>query len=280
MMKRTTTVNTVMLLRFDDWDRIKDQYERRYLTFSCAANWFNHAITNKNNTIGDVFEGVFARISSDESSLAILHKELKEKGSNLITTQLNDGTILLRYKPIILQPSLCFYNYYPYNKESSAITDVEESLNISEILSALGYPSGLLHVLRPEQLLEELKKQVPLAVEENITLLSDREFLNRFDPHEPIEMQDINYTAYPENSLFYNCSYGQELFWKLSKYKDQKETRVVINNISFAQPINNDFEGYDAQKSLLKVKMPNIQQYAKIYQIDEIKGIEVALHTC
>ena len=62
MGKVTTQVTTSLLMRVDSTESIEKCYQNRTLKFSCAANWINHSIKNRNYTIGDSEECIFARL--------------------------------------------------------------------------------------------------------------------------------------------------------------------------------------------------------------------------
>lgn len=98
-----------ILLRIDKKENIENIYENKEIMFSCAANWIDYAIKQSDYKIGDLTEGVFARVKYPLTS-TIRDKKNKPIGNNLLISCI-EGTndCFLRYIPVITTPVLCFF---------------------------------------------------------------------------------------------------------------------------------------------------------------------------
>ena len=169
-----------VLMRVGSAETINNDYSQCTLSFGCPANWMDFAFKSKNHSIGDIYECIFAHLRFGDPRIDNITdiKGRPMRNHLLIHENQADKTCLLRLIPTILTPVLCFYSF-----------------NVDKIMAKLngGYAAGgfafdldkykdaiigssedasFLFIKNPSQFIEELKTQVPIAVEENIDNLN------------------------------------------------------------------------------------------------------------
>lgn len=275
-MKLKTDISCLM--RVGPTEEIERCFAQKTITFGCAANWINYALTKNNNTVGDLQEGIYAHVPKEDPRIdTVIDKKGNPMGNHLLVLEnLLDKTCLLRHIPTILKPVLCFYsfNIEKVMQEMGNVPCVY--FDAQEYLDYMGYEkekTSFLLVTNPEEFLNDLKNAVPLAVEENRNNLTDKRFYTPFNKSNPVLLKLVDYTKYSENTIFWDLpENGEELFWKCSSYQPQSEARIVINNLNFVQTYNPK-EEYNYEKNRLNVILPNFENYTKIFPADQVHKI-------
>ena len=244
---------------------IEYNWDKKNVLFGCPANWIDKQLTKKDGTIGDMFECVFAHLPSDDSRVWQQRDSCgKPMGDNLlILRNENDGSFLLRYIPTILTPVLCFY----------CIRANSIPINLRKLATDMGYKAkacAFLFIKKPDSFLDDLKEQIPIAVQSNGNLTSKR-FYSPFDPLNPIDASNIDYDRYTATEPFYDrqrCL--DELFWKLPKYRYQSEARIAIRNVNYIQGYDPN-KKYHPKRNYLEVSLPHLHEYAEIRYLQDME---------
>ena len=66
MIQPSWIENVLLLMRVDKTKNINEDFEHNRLTFSCAANWLDYVLKEHNQTIGDLYECIFAHLKRDD----------------------------------------------------------------------------------------------------------------------------------------------------------------------------------------------------------------------
>lgn len=300
MGKSTVQVTTSLLMRVDSTESIEKCYKEKTLQFGCAANWINHSIKNRNYTIGDPEECIFARLKKNDPRVAeakdpktshIKDSRGQPMRSNLlITTCQTQDVCHLRFVPTILMPVLCFYNIdVPRlikkckQQQPNGIIGVDLDEYCTKMGKKLEECSFML-IKDPDAFYKDLYQSVPIACKKNSRRLTTERFYKSAVPLEPIVMRGVDYHRHKENEYFYDLpKEREEIFWKMPRYEYQSEIRVVIPGINFksrletndtkeneelAFNINND--RYDYENKKLNVELPHFQEYTEIFRADEV----------
>lgn len=284
MVKYTKKVSSILFMRAGKTEEIMDGYKNNYLKFGCPANWINYALKCANDTIGDVCECVFANVKDNDPRInSLTDKYGKPMGDHLlILNNEKTHTSLLRYVPIILRPTMCFYSFkyeLLYNEYKIRQLRDEQYLEfyLDEYLEFIGLNeenTSFLFITNTDGFIQDLKKAVPKAVENNRKNLTSKRFYEEFVSHKPIAVDYINYHKHKRNELFFDNPDSEEVsFWKFPEYEDQSEIRFVIPRINFKQDINNNMDGYDYKQNELNVYLPNFKSYAQVFLAKEVYSL-------
>lgn len=111
--------------------QIEEDYLAKQITFSCPANWYDHAIKNGNITIGDQRECVYAHISLNDPRIKETDNAGNPMGNNLTALiDERDKSVYLRHEPVLLTPAFCFYQA---NKNIDTINVKNIGMNVESV---------------------------------------------------------------------------------------------------------------------------------------------------
>lgn len=252
---------------------MKAAYNNRLLQFSCAANWIHYAITKSNQTIGDYLEGVMGHVVyTDNLKDIITDLNGKPLNNNLLITPYGSKIYCyLRYIPTILMPTICFYgiDMEDYLRQNKSWT-----LSFNEICRRLEYKpecSSVLVIKNMELFEKDLKQAIVVAVGRSTKLTNDG-FANSFIKEEPYCAKFIDYNKYDYSKLFldHSCNIAP-LFTKDKKYADQREYRIVINNLRFTQRFG--CENYNHKQNTLLIRLKHLHYYADLLSAKDNFGL-------
>ena len=274
MGRLTSKFNSTLFFRVGGKNDTEQLYESNQVRFGCPANWLWEAIKEKNQSIGDVYECIFAHLQKNDPRVKS-QKDImgKPMGDNLLVVENTNGVdCLLRYIPTILIPTACFC--------SVDVEKVREEINsfaprmffdLDQYRIDMGYgedDAGFLFIKQPPRFIEELAESIPKAVKKNIYKLTTQRFYGDFNPLEPVFANTVNYSRHKQDELFYdNPGSFEEMFWKMPGYEYQSEVRVIIPNINFKRPF--DINHYDKHTNSLLVELPHLKEYAVYYSAQE-----------
>lgn len=283
MGKFTFSVTTTLLMRVGSTKSIEKCYKEKTLQFGCAANWLDYALNEQNETIGDVFECVFAQtLKGDPRISAITDSHGKPMGDHLLVLENTaDNSCILRYIPTILMPVMCFYSFNVQKIRKQMDTNGEPTtwfaFNLDEYCKDMNYDNSTasyLFITDPVKFYDELTVMVPIAVADNKTNLTSKRFYGNFNPNEPVFFRDIDYHKHKRNELFWdNPENMGELFWKLPEYEQQSELRYAIPNINFIQTFDPNVKPYDYKLNTLDVRLPHFQEYSQVVSASEAHSL-------
>ena len=275
---------TSVLMRIGSREAIEKCYAKKTLSFGCAANWLDYALKYRNQTTGDIFECVFARLQKDDPRIAtIVDSRGKPMGDHLLVLEnIADNTCILRFMPTILTPVLCFYSFdLSKKREEMGIDGIQDSwlaFDLDGYRESMEYTvdqSSYLFITEPEKFIRELKEAIPLAVLQNSDNLTSERFYESFDANEPLIGKCVDYNRHTKDDIFFEkCHSTDELFWKLPEYEQQSELRLAIPHINFRQIYNPNFAtSYDYRNNTLHVYLPHFQEYATIVSAKEAHSL-------
>lgn len=274
MGELTSNVTTTLLMRVGPTESIEKNYRDKILTFGCAANWLNYALTKGNQTVGDIFECVFARtVGRDPRIHSVTDLRGKPMGDHLLVLEnIADNSWILRYIPTILVPVLCFYSFdvqkicEKLGKDGKPAENF--AFNLDEYCKSMGYSTetvSYLFITDPTRFYRELQMMIPEAIESNKTNLTSKRFYGDFNPKEPLFIRNVEYHKHKRNELFWdNPTSMEELFWKLPEYEQQSELRCIIPNINFVQTFDPESDNYDYKLNALDIYLPHLQEYSMV----------------
>ena len=268
----TNSVNTLLLMRVGRTKEIMDCYRRQYLRFSCPLNWIIYAAKTGSESVGDWNGCIFAQLPVGDPRL---NNQVDSRGLPMRDNLLEcdnpiNGLRTLRYFPIILKPTLCFFSFR-YDELLSQVDPPHGSVEYSleKYCTDMGYnPEEISFLLieSPNALYDELKKEIPIAVKGNMALSSEG-FYKGFDADDPLSGQDVIYDLHKENDIF--CDKAEITpFWKFARYKYQSELRFTVNHLHFKNRDSSNSE----ERNLI-VPMPHLQEYAQVIAGRDVKKI-------
>lgn len=280
MVKKEYELSTVLLFRVGEEDSIKNNYDNNFIEFGCAANWIDYSLKNKDSAIGDYYECIFGHLKAGDGRLKVSDAHGYEMRDNLFMLyDGKDNSYYLRYMPTILMPALCFYSL----SKNQILGNSKNfrgmySFNLKKYAYCIGYDNtnvGCLIIKKPDLFVNELRKQIPIAVEEQKCILSSEMFYGSFLQDEPVIFSKINYDKFLSKKYFIdNENPTEEIFWKRKKFEWQSEVRFVIPHIHFAERYSQDSYRYDTHR--LKIELPNLHSYAEFRIVDNInKNIDI-----
>ena len=286
MGELTSNVTTTLLMRVGPTESIEKNYRDKILTFGCAANWLDYALTKGNQTVGDIFECVFARtVGRDPRIRSVTDSRGKPMGDHLLVLEdiedIADNSCILRYIPTILVPVLCFYSFNVQKICEKLGKDDKPAenfaFNLDEYCKYMGYSTetaSYLFITDPVRFYRELQMVIPAAIEENKSNLTSERFYGAFNPDEPLFFKDVEYHKHRRIDFFWdNPENMEELFWKLPEYEEQSELRYIIPNINFAQTFAPESGNYDYTLNTLDVCLPCFQEYSKVVPATEAHSL-------
>ena len=272
-------VKTTILFRIDETNKLENLYRNNQIEFSCAANWIDYANKQQNNTIGDLFECVFAHLRFNDDCL----RNFKDARGNLMKNNLfvlidrNDNSCYLRYVPTILTPTICFYSLSLNNLIENNNGSTQFRVDLNRYCNQFGLninKTSIIIILNPTLFIDELNKHIPQQVVGNKNL-TDENYYTKFDVDNPIKAGLIDYNKHNHTQFFNdNNNYGSEMFWKDSQYSWQNECRICFQNMNFTQRYSLNGE-YQYEKNTLKIFLPNLKEYSKILKIKDINNFYV-----
>lgn len=281
MARITTTITTGLLLRVASNETINDCIQNKQIVFSCPANWIDYGLKNS-KTIGDIFECVFARLKKGDKRINnICDIYGNPMGDNLLVMENEMGDdCLLRLMPTILLPATCFYTFnFKSIFEKIDVSSEKDAVrfNLTKYCTAMDYQleeASFLIIVNPEMFIEELRHQIPIAVNLNSSNLSSASFYGDFRDDAPLLVKEVNYNKHNQDEFFLDDNnWYNSICWKLPEYEYQSEARIVIPNINFIQKYNQN-SAYDYKTNQLVVSLPNIDKYAISYPASKAQSLQ------
>ena len=270
-------------MRVGSTQSIEKCYKEKILEFGCAANWLDYALNKKNQTIGDIFECVFAQtFKGDPRIFSITDSHGKPIGNHLLILEnMANNSCILRYIPTILMPVICFYSFDVWKIRNKLDANGEPihwfAFNLDEYCRNMDYDNNTasyLFITDPSKFYNELKEMIPIAVADNKLNLTSERFYGDFNPNEPVFFSDVNYHKFERDEVFWhNPENMEEMFWKLPEYEKQSELRYVIPNINFIQTFDPNGKIYDYKLNTLKVHLPHFQEYSQVVSAAEAHSL-------
>ena len=277
MEKATSRINATLFFRVGTTNDVKALFDANQIRFGCPANWIDSAFRGKNQTIGDYAECVFAHLSKTDprvnSQTDVMGKPM---GDNLLITVNSKGNdCWLSYMPTILTPTLCFYSVHieeertRHRKKNSDDILAFSLDRYCDAMQCKQKESSFLFIIHPEQFIEELKVEIPNAVEANRSKLTSERFYGDYNANDSLFYRDIDYLRHSRDELFYdNPGKSEEIFWKMPEYAYQSEVRLIIPNINFQQGFGYA-NPYDSRENSLLVNLPHLKDYAKVFSASD-----------
>lgn len=273
MRRLESHFNASVLIRIGNKDTIKDCWTGNKLSFGCAANWVHYA-NSGNLTTGDPYECVFSRIPKGKE-VTLFDRYGNRIVDNLqrVSDKEDPNFEFLRYVPTMLTPTLCFYSLSHANLSDGICKwDQEKNIQIFRVdkyAQYMEYKSddiGIILIQDLMGLINELRYQIPIAIKENISNLTQERYNPPFPPQEFLFADTINYSKHQRFEIFEEEPVSpEELFWKFPEYRKQAELRFIIPHWNFVQSYNPFRQDeYDAKKNSLTVHLPNLHTYASL----------------
>lgn len=264
-----------ILFKIAGIDKIEEDYNNNQITFSCPMNWFDKAMKDDDKSIGDLYECVYAKLIDGDPRIDEKDILGNPMGNNLGVLKNSDGTVFLCHNPIRLSPTLCFF-YIDWNdiREDDIYKRGDNNSIIIDLLEyrkRMGYnidTSSILVIENVAKFIDELEVNLKAAIENYCSCLSTKDFINPFEISTTLESKPVQYIL-PENQFFYYPdAQGQELWWKRQDYQYQREARFSLSNICFTHRYEAG-KKYEYRRNLLSVKLPNLQEYAKLFRCSD-----------
>ena len=294
MGKVTTTINTTFLMRVGSTSTIQQCFDTKTITFGCAANWLDFALNTKNQTTGDTYECVFARLKKGDPRIdKITDVKGKPIGDHLLVLENEaDDSCILRYIPTILQPIMCFYSFkaneirkrFSYGDRLAPFF----GFNLDTYRSNMEYTednASFLFIKDPVSFINDLKEAIPNSVTNNSGNLTSERFYGGFDPDYPLFCKDVDYDKHTHKEYFIDTPKSQEeMFWKMPEYRTQAELRITIPGINFIN-LYDPNKKYNYELNQLKVFLPKFHEYAMVISAKEAHSVyfdnfDDTLNTC
>ncbi len=258
------TISSGIMLHIGKTEEIKKQFEEGYLRFSCPANWINYA-KKQPPGIADRYEAIFAHVKKDDPRFGMICDDgyPLNYSRSLWNDYEPDGTVYARYVFSTLVPAICFY--------SISIKDAARHFGIkggsSMWLSADLRPYykalninteeySVLAIRFPGKFADDLRHEIPKAVH-GANNIDKRDF--KLD--NPLALKYVKYDL-DINKEFWDLHPYDELFRKRPEFRDQREVRMIIPNVSFVRDPVYCPEMYHDNE--LNVPVPHLQNYALI----------------
>lgn len=206
------------------------------ISFSCTGRFINDAIKTGNNIQGDAFEGVFARLKSNDCRIAQMKEKLKEDLEILEDTE---PYVLLRRKSSQYKPIFCLYSY-TFDDINNDCCNPKVGKNLVKHEFHDDMYSGFAESLDIKNVLsnDEQFTQVVFAKSENFI---NRLKLEMLSQDHIFKISRVNYSEFEKDEFFIEPTAAyNELFYKFPKYKGQHEARVCLLDMNF----NNYSERY------------------------------------
>jgi hypothetical protein len=275
-------IDLTLLLRVEnDYNKMKNKHDNNKIEFSCPANWIDYFLKNNDSVIGDINEGVFAHDNDNLINLNKLKDSHGEKMGNNLLVFRNNNSCSLRYMPIILTPTICFYSISIGKMLEENIDYKTIEMDLRGYCKELKYnidTAGVILIDKPSGFINELKEELKNVMMINSNL-SDERFYTKFNPIDPIDAGIINYYKYNKNKNFFdNAIVGQELFWKDEDYSWQNEFRIIIKNAHFKQYFNPNLKNYDYSNNILTIKLKNLNKYCKLFKLSDVDKLIMSIN--
>ena len=273
MTKLHSDIKDSYLIRVGKKETISTWWDNKYLAFSCAANWIDYAKTDK--IFGDPYESVFARVAHSKPVFAYdVHGKAITKNIQRFPDQEYPSCDFLRFVPTILIPAICFY-YMHRSSDNPPICARDEHGNqrfnldlYAEMMGIDQDKAGFLILDCCDDFLKELQEQIPKALKENQSNLTQERFYPTQSTTDDVYWaKPIDYKKHKRTDEF--CEYPtvpEELFWKFSDYEKQAEARFIIPHWNFRQELDlSKPETYNAKQNYLNIKLPHLKDYGNLF---------------
>lgn len=174
----------------------------------------------------------------------------------------------------MLTPALCFYSLSHANPEDGLfVWDETRNMQVfraDRYAQYMGYADeemGVLLIQDLHGLLNELKKQIPIAIRKNQYNLTQERYNVSAPSEEVLFANVIDYSRHKRFEVFEEePNPPEELFWKFPEYVKQAELRIVIPHWNFVQSYNPiRLQEYNEKKNRLTVDLPQLHTYASLW---------------
>lgn len=243
----------LMLFRFGEKRWIEKIVEGN-LSFSCAGAFINQAKKTGNKVQGDLYEGVFAKLFSNDSKI----REMELKLGNDLEKICYNGYVLLRRKSAKLKPIFCFYGYTARDLlEEANIEHLGENTIRHDFDDRMfsGFSNG-----------ENIRNVVSEDRRFTMLTLMPQPFADRIKFFMTLNgygfvMKKVNYELLANETFFIEPTPEyNELFHKFPEYSYQCEARICMKNMIFS----NIFERFDFDIGKMKPEEYHLN-YDKLY---------------
>lgn len=244
-------------------DEILNNFNNNQITFGCPANWLDYARKEKNPSVGDILESVYACCPISEKEL---HINQEQREYTIIGNASADSCYLYK-QSTILTPALCFMSFKNEDEYKNKCF-----FNINEYIGRMQYlleEASILIIKDVKTFHNELNEQVPTALSNSKNVI----FKKPYD-YTPVRMQHVDYDFYEKYPFFdISNNTNDEMFYKRKRYSYQSEVRIILNGTNYTQKYNTN--DYDFKKNQLAVSLPNLKKYARVVSATEINGFIV-----
>lgn len=294
------TVDATFLLRFDNYNKLLNDFNNKNLNFSCPANWLNFAVKthlkvnsiskninmyNYDNNVGDIFECAFEKVNTADINFnSYVDHFGKPMGENLVLLNLSNGKSLLYYQPHLLMPTFCFYsingkklfsqNPQPIYSDFQVIDYSKYFFGESNIEN-----KGVLIIHNVNAFWDDLSKNIKSAIKSYPARLTDKNFYSYNNSIHNFNFlaSNVEYCSfYFDDTFKIQTDTLEDMFCKCNIYSPQSEVRVIIPNISFKNKFqDSNIFNYNYEKNILPVHLPKLHAYAKVYRINELPQLPI-----
>lgn len=278
MNKVSAKCTSALLFRIGRKSTIEQQFKEGYITFGCPANWIDYSIKHKDSQTGDLYECIIGQTLQCDPRVEELGKTYH---NNLLQmNHPNNGLCLVRFIPTILTPTLCFYSFNTDSERNAqrlkGKTGDVVTYNLDRYRRRMGYAeeeASFLFIEDKDSFVNDLRSNVPIAVEQNKNNLTSERVFGRFHPKKPLLINDVDYSRHTKDEIFVdNPMSSQEIFWKMPEYAYQHEMRFIIPGTNFIQSYDSLY-GYNPTKNVINVHLPHLKEYALVYPASEAHTI-------
>lgn len=275
--RKTYNSTPNILLRLGKTEKLNQEFADNSLTFSCAANWIDYALKHKNYSIGDLLEGVFARIpypiSNQYNDLLVGKNNKPLNDAVLISKVDNKDYCYLRYRPTISMPAICFYGLdydsYYFDTKKEFIIDFDK---YARDMGCGINDSSIIIIKDAKKFQNEIIESVKTAIIMKGGNLTNAGFTQKYSNDNCLICKSIDYHKYNYNETFFdNTCNAKALFCKQRHYDRQSEFRIVINNLRFKQLYFD--KDYNYKQNLFTVYLPHLKEYSEIISLKEYAGV-------
>lgn len=261
------------IMRINKTPKMLDEYDNKYIMFSCPANWINYYELYGNDSIGDGYECSYAHLIKGDPRIKEFDCYGKSMQNNIIekSDKKNNNAVYLIHEAVALTPALCFYQ--TDITQMAKCNDNRYSIDLREFAHNIGYnydESSLMIIYNSKAFENDLKASIPLAVynSENLVIDGSDGYYDAFNENTPMDYQPVDYEHHKIDDYFYEKNgFKYEMWWKDSRFQYQNEGRITIPHVHFKQHYRGNNDNYDYRKNYLKVPLEQLHTYSKIIDL-------------
>ena len=221
--------HAVQIFKFSE-QRWIDKIIDGELSFSCAGAFINQAIASGNLVQGDPYEGIFARLDTNDKRISEMKKKL---GKDLEIYEV-DNKILLRRKSAKLKPIFCFYTIRIEDLLNENQIDKIGEQTLKHKFNDLLYNGFSNSLIAPNVVRNEFQFS-QMAIQPQAFMARIRESMA--NKGLGFKMGNVDYEEFKKDTFFIEPTKEyKELFYKFPEYKYQNEGRICLKDISFYTP--------------------------------------------